>query len=138
MEKNKPSRDRSLVEWARPILNNNRKLPRILDPRIEGQYSVQAAMEVGNLAYECLSPNPKGRPLMREVVETLEALNVNEASPEEAILEGGCRSITFNEAAPNDGSPERKETQMQRQASGGHKGQPDDTKSEPSKSVEPK
>lgn len=63
MEKNKPSRDRSLVEWARPILNNNRKLPRILDPRIEGQYSVQAAMEVGNLAYECLSPNPKGRPL---------------------------------------------------------------------------
>ncbi|KAK4798656.1 hypothetical protein SAY86_030982 [Trapa natans] len=31
MEKNKPSQDHSLVEWARPILNN-KKLPRILDP----------------------------------------------------------------------------------------------------------
>ncbi|KAK4754893.1 hypothetical protein SAY87_008650 [Trapa incisa] len=82
MEKNKPSQDHSLVEWARPILNN-KNLPRILDPRMEGQYSIEAAMEVGKLAHLCLSPNPKSRPLINEAVETLKALEVNEeASPE--------------------------------------------------------
>lgn len=109
MEKSRPSRDHNLVEWARPLLNNNKRLPRILDPRIEGQYSVQTAMKVANLAYQCLSLNPKGRPLMREVVETLEALEVEKASPEEAVLESGCRSTNLFEDAPGNGYPERKE-----------------------------
>ncbi|PKI67780.1 hypothetical protein CRG98_011830 [Punica granatum] len=78
MEKNRPSREHNLVEWARPILTNNKKLPRILDPRIDGQYSLRTAMKVANLAYQCLSPNPKGRPLMSEVVEILEALKIKE------------------------------------------------------------
>lgn len=113
--RNGPSRDHNLVEWARPLLNNNKRLPRILDPRIEGQYSVRTAMKVANLAYQCLRPNPKGRPVMSEVVETLEALSVKEASPEEAImLESGCGSITLFEAAPNDDSPEGKQTRIRR------------------------
>ena len=74
MDKSRPSREHNLVEWARPLLVHNRKLFRIIDPRMEGQYSTKAAIEVASLAYRCLSQNPKGRPIMSQVVETFEAV----------------------------------------------------------------
>uniref|UniRef100_A0A0D6QUG2 Protein kinase domain-containing protein n=1 Tax=Araucaria cunninghamii TaxID=56994 RepID=A0A0D6QUG2_ARACU len=74
MDKTRPSREYNLVEWARPLLNNNKKLLRIIDPRLEGQYSVKGAQKAASLAYQCLSQNPKGRPAMSFVVEQLESL----------------------------------------------------------------
>ncbi|CAN1799075.1 Probable serine/threonine-protein kinase PBL17 [Linum perenne] len=74
LDKSRPSREHNLVEWARPLLNQNKKILRILDPRMEGQYSVRTVMKVANLAYQCLSQNPKGRPLMNQVVELLESV----------------------------------------------------------------
>lgn len=84
MDKSRPSREHNLVEWARPILNHSKKLLRILDPRMEGQYSSKTAIKAANLAYQCLSQNPKGRPVMNQVVEILESLQTREE--EEAIL----------------------------------------------------
>ncbi|KAL0552076.1 hypothetical protein IC582_011171 [Cucumis melo] len=78
MDKTRPSREHNLVEWARPLLNHNKKLLKILDPRLEGQYSTKAAMKVANLTYQCLSQNPKGRPLMSQVVEMLEGFQSKE------------------------------------------------------------
>ena len=83
MDKSRPSREHNLVEWARPLLNHNKKLLRILDPRMEGQYSTKTAMKVAHLAYLCLSQNPKGRPLMVQVVEILEAFQAKEEEEEE-------------------------------------------------------
>ncbi|GJM97754.1 hypothetical protein PR202_ga14706 [Eleusine coracana subsp. coracana] len=74
VDKSRPTREHNLVEWARPLLVHNRKLFRIIDPRMEGQYSTKAAIEVASLAYRCLSQNPKGRPTMSQVVETFEAV----------------------------------------------------------------
>ncbi|KAH9331286.1 hypothetical protein KI387_003394, partial [Taxus chinensis] len=76
MDKTRPSREYNLAEWARPFLNDKRKLLQILDPRLEGEYSVKGAQKAANLAYLCLSQNPKSRPLMRDVVEILEPLQV--------------------------------------------------------------
>uniref|UniRef100_A0A0D6R406 non-specific serine/threonine protein kinase n=1 Tax=Araucaria cunninghamii TaxID=56994 RepID=A0A0D6R406_ARACU len=76
MDKTRPSRECNLVEWARPLLNEKRKLLQILDPRLDGEYSVKGVQKAANLAYHCLSQNPKARPLMRDVVETLEPLQV--------------------------------------------------------------
>ncbi|CBI31134.3 unnamed protein product, partial [Vitis vinifera] len=70
----RPSKEQSLVDWARPKLNDKRKLLQIIDPRLENQYSVRAAQKACSLAYYCLSQNPKARPLMSDVVETLEPL----------------------------------------------------------------
>ncbi|XP_047939137.1 probable serine/threonine-protein kinase PBL17 isoform X2 [Salvia hispanica] len=92
MDKSRPSREHNLVEWARPLLNHSKKLSRILDPRIEGQYSTRILMKVANLAYQCLSQNPKGRPLMSQVIEILQPLVTQELSPTES---GG--SITLYE-----------------------------------------
>lgn len=101
MDKSRPSREHNLVEWARPLLNHNKKLMRILDPRMEGQYSTRTAIKVANLAYQCLSQNPKGRPLMSQVVELLESFQTKEASHEEAMLNTGASGITLYEASSN-------------------------------------
>ncbi|CAN6724388.1 unnamed protein product [Malus baccata var. baccata] len=81
VDKTRPSREQNLVDWARPKLNDKRKLLQIIDPRLENQYSVRAAQKACSLAYYCLSQNPKARPLMSDVVETLEPLqSCNEPS----------------------------------------------------------
>lgn len=74
VDKSRPSREQNLVEWARPMLNEPRKLSRILDPRMEGQYSETGARKAAALAYQCLSHRPKQRPTMSTVVKTLEPL----------------------------------------------------------------
>ncbi|KAL0916637.1 hypothetical protein M5K25_014165 [Dendrobium thyrsiflorum] len=72
LDTSRPGREHNLVEWARPLLIRHHKLLRIIDPRMAGQYSHKAAQIAGNLAYQCLNENPKGRPTMAEAVKALE------------------------------------------------------------------
>ncbi|KAK7860879.1 putative serine/threonine-protein kinase pix7 [Quercus suber] len=44
------------------------------DPRLEGRFSVKGSQKALQLAAHCLSPDPKARPLMSEVVEALKPL----------------------------------------------------------------
>ncbi|KAK7388268.1 hypothetical protein VNO78_23080 [Psophocarpus tetragonolobus] len=74
VDKGRPPREQNLVEWARPVLNDSRKLSRIMDPRLEGQYSEEGARKAAALAYQCLSHRPRSRPLMSTVVKVLEPL----------------------------------------------------------------
>lgn len=74
VDKSRPNREQNLAEWARPQLNDSRKLARIMDPRLEGQYSEAGALKAAALAYQCLSHRPKHRPIMSTVVKTLEPL----------------------------------------------------------------
>ncbi|KAI7724511.1 hypothetical protein M8C21_028992, partial [Ambrosia artemisiifolia] len=74
MDKSRPNRKQNLAEWARPLLKSARKLNRILDPRLEGQYSETGAQKVAELAYQCLSHRQKERPTMSMIVDTLEPL----------------------------------------------------------------
>ncbi|KAH0457429.1 hypothetical protein IEQ34_012744 [Dendrobium chrysotoxum] len=74
IDKTRPGKEQSLVDWARPRLNDRKKLLQIVDPNLEGQYSMRAVQKACSLAYYCLSQNPKARPLMSDVVETLEPL----------------------------------------------------------------
>lgn len=74
IDKNKPPGEQNLVEWARPYLNDKRRVFRLIDPRLEGQYSMKGARRAANLALSCLNPDAKVRPLMKDVVELLEPL----------------------------------------------------------------
>ncbi|XP_021680605.1 probable serine/threonine-protein kinase PBL17 isoform X2 [Hevea brasiliensis] len=94
LDKGRPSREHNLVEWARPLLNHNKKVLRILDPRMEGQYSVKTAKKVTNLAYQCLSQNPKGRPLMSQVVELLEGV---QSKDEDEMFQTNEKGVTLYE-----------------------------------------
>ncbi|KAK8581110.1 hypothetical protein V6N12_071352 [Hibiscus sabdariffa] len=74
VDKSRPAREKSLVEWARPLLKDPHKLHGIMDPRLEGQYSTEGARRAAALAYQCLSNHPKSRPTMRNVVKALHSL----------------------------------------------------------------
>lgn len=74
------------MDCARPKLTDKRKLLQIIDPRLEEQYSVRAAQKACSLAYYCLSQNPKARPLMSDVVETLEPLQCTSGRATEITL----------------------------------------------------
>ncbi|KAG2668094.1 hypothetical protein I3760_15G143900 [Carya illinoinensis] len=74
VDKNRPSREQNLAERARPLLKDPHKLDRIMDPKLEGQYSTEGAGKFVLLAYQCLSLHPKSRPTMTNVVKTLEPL----------------------------------------------------------------
>ncbi|KAL8170429.1 hypothetical protein V2J09_022233 [Rumex salicifolius] len=74
MDKTRPRKEKSLVDWARPLLKNPQNLHLVMDPRLEGQYSVQGAKIAAMLAYRCLSRQAKVRPTMGGVVKTLEPL----------------------------------------------------------------
>ncbi|KAL1291040.1 hypothetical protein HN51_059589 [Arachis hypogaea] len=74
VDRSRPSRERSLVEWARPMLRDQRKLHHVMDPRLEGQFPMKGAVKVAALTHKCLSHNPNPRPSMRDVVKTLESL----------------------------------------------------------------
>ncbi|GLU10153.1 hypothetical protein SLE2022_269730 [Rubroshorea leprosula] len=74
VEKKRPQKEQNLVEWARPMLNDPRKLHRMMDPRLEGQYSESGARKAAALAYRCVSHRAKHRPTMTTVVKILEPL----------------------------------------------------------------
>ncbi|XAR69793.1 Non-specific serine/threonine protein kinase [Bertholletia excelsa] len=74
MDKNRPNGEHNLVEWARPHLGERRRFYRLIDPRLEGHFSIKGAQKAAQLAARCLSRDPKARPLMSEVVEALKPL----------------------------------------------------------------
>ncbi|KAJ0094865.1 hypothetical protein Patl1_16326 [Pistacia atlantica] len=74
MDKNRPNGEHNLVEWARPHLGERRRFYRLIDPRLEGHFSIKGAQKAAQLAAHCLSRDPKARPLMSEVVEVLKPL----------------------------------------------------------------
>ncbi|XP_031486754.1 probable serine/threonine-protein kinase PBL8 [Nymphaea colorata] len=94
VDKTRPPKEQSLVDWARPKLNDKRKLLQIIDPRLESQYSVRAAQKACSLAYYCLSQNPKARPLMSDVVETLEPLQ-STGMDDAATMLGSIQGVEY-------------------------------------------
>lgn len=74
IDKNRPSGQHNLVQWAKPYMASKHKIFRVLDKRLEGQYSPDRARKAANLALECLALEPRNRPIMTDVVKVLEEL----------------------------------------------------------------
>lgn len=74
IDKNRPRGEHNLVDWAKPYLTNKRRVFRVLDSRLEGQYTLDHAAKVADLARQCLCMDPRIRPNMDEVIATLELL----------------------------------------------------------------
>ncbi|KAF5727280.1 putative receptor-like protein kinase [Tripterygium wilfordii] len=119
MDKSRPSREQNLVAWARPLLKDPHKLDNIvMDPRLEGQYSTEAARKAATLAYQCLSHHPTCRPTMTTVVKTLEPLlNLKDIPvgpfvyvvPSEAKDESDVHKVADVENRANCGNKEEEE-----------------------------
>jgi len=74
MDKKRPNGEQSLVGWARPLLGDKKKLYQLIDPRLEGHFSIKGAEKAAQLAVRCLGRDPKARPKMSEVAEALKPL----------------------------------------------------------------
>jgi serine/threonine protein kinase len=74
MDNSNGGNEYSLVDWATPYLGDKRKLFRIMDTKLGGQYPQKGAFTAANLALQCLNPDAKLRPKMSEVLVTLEQL----------------------------------------------------------------
>ncbi|KAL5725039.1 Serine/threonine-protein kinase pbl34 [Ranunculus cassubicifolius] len=105
MDKNRPNGEHNLVEWARPHLGERRRFYRLIDPRLEGHFSIKGAQKAAQLAHHCLSRDPKARPRMSEVVESLKPLpnlkDMANASPYYQSMQQAERSGPNNSAKVN-------------------------------------
>ena len=83
IDRNQPVGEHNLVDWAKPYLVNKRRLLRVMDPRLQGQYSLTRASKIALLALDCISIDAKSRPDMKDIVKTLEELHVQKETPKE-------------------------------------------------------
>ncbi|KAJ3692032.1 hypothetical protein LUZ60_012382 [Juncus effusus] len=67
----RPPGEGVLVTWALPLLTDREKVVRIMDPALEGQYSMKDAVQVAAIAAMCVQPEADYRPLMADVVQSL-------------------------------------------------------------------
>ncbi|XP_068635985.1 probable serine/threonine-protein kinase PBL16 [Aristolochia californica] len=81
LDKSRPAREQNLADWAIPLLSEKKKLLNIIDPRLEGDYPIKGVHKAAMLAYHCLNRNPKARPLMRDIVDSLEPLQATAEIP---------------------------------------------------------
>lgn len=60
-----------LVSWALPYLTDRDKVIEIMDPTLEGQYSMKEIVQVAAIAAMCVQSEADYRPLMADVVQSL-------------------------------------------------------------------
>lgn len=100
LDKNRPKSEQKLLDWIKPHLTEVQKFKMILDPRLEGSYSLKSAQKLAIIANRCLSKLPKSRPKMSEVLEmvnqVVEAAEITE-SPQQLM-----RSLMAIETSEKD------------------------------------
>ncbi|KAJ0246111.1 serine/threonine-protein kinase PBL16 [Hirschfeldia incana] len=111
LDKSRPTREQNLIDWALPLLKEKKKVLNIVDPRMNSAYPVKSVQKAAMLAYHCLNRNPKARPLMRDIVDSLEPL---QATEEEALLVPTVQKavITTIDEMPNNGLKKVQELKM--------------------------
>lgn len=95
LDRSRPPREQALTDWALPALPHKKRVMGIVDPRLMmggggegddgGAPPARAVQKAAMLAYHCLNRNPKARPLMRDVVASLEPLQQPPEEPDAAI-----------------------------------------------------
>lgn len=100
LDPNRPSGQHNLVEWAKPLLSERRKLARLMDPRLEGQYPSKGAFRAAQLTLKCIASEPKNRPSMKDVVVTLEQVQAIGDKPIESKTKS-ARPINHHQREPH-------------------------------------
>nr|XP_043632812.1 serine/threonine-protein kinase PCRK1-like [Erigeron canadensis] len=75
LDLNKPKNEQKLLDWVRPHISSDlRKFQLILDPRLEGNYSLKSAQKLAAVANKCLLKQPRMRPRMSQVLDMLDQI----------------------------------------------------------------
>ncbi|XVF75580.1 hypothetical protein PTKIN_Ptkin13bG0198400 [Pterospermum kingtungense] len=102
LERNRPKGEQKLLDWVRPHLTDIKKFRLILDPKLEGKYTLKSAQRLAALANKCLARQAKLRPKMSEVLAM-----VNQIVETEAMV---SPQVPLKSPTPkNDPEPSRRE-----------------------------
>ncbi|CAL9196549.1 unnamed protein product [Musa hybrid cultivar] len=74
IDKNRPKGEQKLLEWVRPYITDVKKIRIIMDPKLEGDYSLKSASKLVTVANRCLGRQPKSRPKMSDVLEMVQRI----------------------------------------------------------------
>ncbi|KAF9676397.1 hypothetical protein SADUNF_Sadunf09G0134300 [Salix dunnii] len=100
LDTSRPSGRHSLVDWIKPYLSDKRKLKSIMDSHLEGRYPSKAALQIAQLALNCLESEHKHRPHMKEVVATLERIEASKERQGETRNRPNCSVSHQNSQQP--------------------------------------
>lgn len=95
VDPNRPGNQINLITWAMPSLDDRKKIRKLVDPQLMGHYPPKAIYKIGELIIQCLQSDPKHRPSMDEVLETLKIINRVELKSKEvkSRLEPSSRKL---------------------------------------------
>lgn len=86
----RPPGEGVLVSWALPRLTDRDKVVEIMDPALEGQYSMKEVVQIAAIAAMCVQAEADYRPLMADVVQSLVPLVKHHRTTSRA---GSCSSF---------------------------------------------
>ncbi|XP_043705293.1 serine/threonine-protein kinase PCRK1-like, partial [Telopea speciosissima] len=99
LDRNRPKSEQNLLEWVKPYLSDVKKFQLILDPRLEGKYSLKSVQKLAAVANRCLVRYPKARPKMSEVLVMVDQIV--------AATDVGSPLASIRSLSPTDaGSPQ--------------------------------
>ncbi|XP_049376485.1 LOW QUALITY PROTEIN: probable serine/threonine-protein kinase PBL19 [Solanum stenotomum] len=71
LERGRPVIEQKLLDWVKQFPADSRRFSKIIDSRLQNDFSLLAAKRIAKLADSCLNKNAKERPKMSEAVEIL-------------------------------------------------------------------
>ena len=108
LDRNRPKNEQKLLEWIRPHLSDIKKFQLILDPRLEGKYTLKSAQKLAAVANRCLVRQSKTRPKMSEI------LNMVNKIVEAAETGSPQRPIKSSTSTPRDAPENSKRKRLKR------------------------
>jgi len=72
IDSDRPRGEQKLLDWVKPYLSDANRLRLIVDPRLEGHYSIKSVAKLATIANRCLARMPKARPRMGEVLDMVQ------------------------------------------------------------------
>ncbi|KAG4959148.1 hypothetical protein AAZX31_13G085300 [Glycine max] len=94
----------SLSDWLKSNLLNRGKIRSTMDAKLEGKYPSNLALQLAQLALKCIQAEPKVRPSMKEVVETLE--HIEAANEKPADNTHNRKRVNLSRVVQQHGRPE--------------------------------
>ncbi|KAF8406710.1 hypothetical protein HHK36_008802 [Tetracentron sinense] len=89
IDRTKIQGEQNLVSWSRPFIKDRRKVVQLVDPLLQGRFSVRCLHHMIAITAMCLQEQSNFRPLMGDVVVALEYLASQPYKPE-AHTGGTC------------------------------------------------
>ncbi|KAG2324331.1 hypothetical protein Bca52824_007059 [Brassica carinata] len=110
LDPTRPSAQQNLVEWAKPILTQKKKIQKMMDPRLEHKYPIMAVTRTAALILRCLEADPKNRPPMDDVLRELEIVRTIRSEPKEERRKRSGGGSDHNNRVNGYGSPHVRRT----------------------------